>query len=404
MRQKYKFPEGFLWGASSSAHQTEGNNTNSDWWAWENSQKREAELRAKGLEPEKYKSGTATDGYNRFDEDFALANTLKHNATRISLEWARIEPKEGQFNEEAFMHYEKVLQSAKFYGLKTFVTLHHFTNPLWFAKKGGFENIENVQFFIRYASKVAERLHENVDFWLTINEPEVYCLLSYLQGVFPPQKKSFRLARRVAKNLILAHNFSVREIKFFSRSPVSLAFHLSHVVANGLIGQFLVKMYNRWLGHYFIDQTIKFCDFIGVNYYFQHRIGRPNLGKPALNPDLKTDIGWEIHPEGLEPVLLGLKKYQKPIYITENGIADRQDYMREQFIKAHLFYAHRAIANGVDLRGYLYWSLTDNFEWEKGFGPKFGLIAVDRERNFKRQVRFSAIKFAEICWNNFLEY
>ncbi len=404
MTQKYKFPEGFLWGAASSAHQTEGNNTNSDWWAWENSQKRINQLKTKGLNPEAFKSGIAVDAFNRFDEDFALANMLKHNATRLSIEWARIEPKPGVFNEVALEHYEQVLRSAKFYGLKTFVTLHHFTNPIWFAQKGGFENRENLQYFIRYASKMARRLSENVDFWLTINEPEVYTLLSYWQGVFPPHKKKVWSALKVAKNLVLAHKFAVREIKFHSRSPVSMAFHLSNVVANGPISKLLVKMYNRVFGHYFIDQTINFCDFIGVNYYFQHQIGWPNLGKSSLNPDLKTDIGWEIHPEGLEPVLLGLKKYEKPIYITENGIADQQDHKREQFIKEHLFYAHKAIASGVDLRGYLHWSLTDNFEWEKGFAPKFGLVAVNREQNFKRQVRFSAIKFAEICWNNFLEY
>ncbi len=395
-----KFPEGFLWGAASSAHQTEGNNTNSDWWAWENSREREAELRAKGLDPEEYKSGMATDGFNRYDEDFALANMLKHTATRISIEWARIEPKEGQFNEQAFMHYEKVLQSAKFYGLKTFVTLHHFTNPLWFAKKGGFEKTENVEDFVRYAEKVAERLNEYTDFWLTINEPQIYASMSFLQGIFPPQKKNPLLAYRVAKNLVLAHNLSVPKMKFFSHSPISMAFHLADVVANTKFSQIPAKLADYFSNEYFLKHTIKFCDFIGVNYYFHHHIGWLGGRRKSLSHHIETDLGWGVHPEGLEKVLLKLKKYKKPIYITENGLADKQDLKREKFIEDHLFYAHKAILAGVDLRGYLYWSLTDNFEWEKGFAPRFGLVEIDREDLLKRRVRFSAIKYAEICDNN----
>ena len=225
-RQILKFSEGFLWGAGTSAHQTEGNNTSSDWWAWENSFKRAEGLRAKGLDPEDFKSGITCDSYNRYDEDFALAKELGHNATRLSIEWARIEPREGYFDEKAMEHYEKVLQSAKFHGLKTFVTLHHFTNPLWFSRLGAFEKKENVKYFVRYAEVAAKRLNEYVDFWLTVNEPEIYTAMGYLTGVFPPQKRSIFSAVKAVNNIILAHNLCTKII--FRQSVVWL--HLSDLL------------------------------------------------------------------------------------------------------------------------------------------------------------------------------
>jgi beta-glucosidase len=404
MTQKYKFPHGFLWGAATAAHQIEGNNTNSDWWAWEHSEKRRGDLKVQGLDPKKFESGETCDSYHKFEADFAMANNLGHNATRLSVEWARLEPKEGEFSEKEFEHYEEVLKSAKANGLSTFVTLHHFTSPIWFMTKGGFEKQKNVSFFVRYAVEVAKRLGEWVDFWLTINEPEVYSGQCYLAGVWPPQKRSLFSGYQVANNLCLAHNLASTQIKLVSPKPVSMAYHLSDLQPHGFLGEFVTSIVHKFSNEYILSRTIDNCDYIGVNYYFHHHVGIFGPRKHSHSRHEENDLGWGIHPDGLERVLLFLKKFNKPIYITENGLADAKDQKREKFIKDHLFYIHQAITKGVKVRGYLHWSLLDNFEWEKGFEPRFGLVSVDYENDLKRLPRMSALKYAEICRKNELEY
>ncbi|MBI3231652.1 MAG: glycoside hydrolase family 1 protein, partial [Candidatus Doudnabacteria bacterium] len=299
MKQTLKFPESFLWGAATSAHQVEGNNTNSDWWAWENSIKRAEGLRAKGLEPEDYKSGIACDSYNRFDEDFTLAKELGHNATRLSIEWARIEPKEGVFDEKAFDHYEKVLQSAKFHNLKTFVTLHHFTSPVWFIKNGGFINKQNINDDVRYGEAVAKRFHDYVDFWLTFNEPEIYSTHSYLLGIWPPQKTSLFSALRVIKNIIVAHNNLATKIKFYGQRPVSMAYHLADFQASSWLSEPITALVHYLANEYILKRTISACDFIGVNYYNHFHIGWLGRRRHSHSVHELTDSNWSIHPEGL---------------------------------------------------------------------------------------------------------
>lgn len=401
---KYKFPEGFLWGAATSAHQIEGNNLYSDWWAWEKSLKRQNELISQGLNPKDFESGMACDSYNRYEEDFNLAQHLGHNAHRLSIEWARIEPDEGQYSEEALDHYEKVLQSAKAHGLATFVTLHHYVNPLWFAKKGGFTKKANLHHFLAYVKLAAQRLNQYVDFWLTFNEPEIYASHSYFFGVYPPQQKKFFLTFKVLKNLIKAHNLAAEYLRLHFSKPVSMAFHLSDIQPSGFWAGPVVFLAHYFANEYVLRNTIRNCDFIGVNYYNHRHMGLFGLRRHSHSGHEVTDLGWGIHPEGIERVLLNLRKFKKPIYITENGIADSADTKREAFIKGHLYYIHRAIQKGADVRGYLYWSLLDNFEWEKGFAPRFGLIEIDREDLLRRKVRYSAIKYAEICRSNVLDY
>ncbi len=402
MIQKLKFPQGFLWGAATAAHQVEGNNINSDWWAWENSINRVEGLRAKGLDPDDFKSGIACDSYNRYEEDFSLAQQLGHNSTRLSVEWARIEPKEGVFDEKALEHYEKVLQSAKYHGLKTFVTLHHFTNPQWFFKKGEFAKKENLYYFLRYVKVVTKRLNDYADFWLTINEPELYSTATYSKSV--PQRYGLWQRFKVAKNLIEAHNQAASYIRLHLKKPVSMAYHLSDLQPLGILGGMVSGLAHRLANEYILSRTIGTCDFIGVNYYFHHHIGIFGFKKQSRSSHDLTDMGFGIHPEGLERVLMSLKKYHKPIYITENGLADARDQKREKFIKDTLYYAHKAMAAGADLRGYLHWSLMDNFEWAYGFGPRFGLVEIDREDLLRRRVRYSAIKYAEICATNELRH
>jgi beta-glucosidase len=401
--EKLIFPKDFLWGAAGSSYQTEGGNRNADWWAWEHSQKREMALEAKGLDPRGFCSGEASDFYNRYDEDFGLAQQLNHNATRFGIEWSRVEPKEGKFDEAVLDHYEKMLQSAKFHGLTVFLTLHHYTNPIWFAKTGGFGKRENIGYFLRYAKKIVARFSQYADFWITINEPELYVMQGYVVATFPPQKKNPFLALRVVNNLIKAHNQISQYIKENYPAPVSMAFNQVDLEPSGFLGEFAVRVLRYFTNSYILLRTISYCDYIGVNYYFHHHLGILGFRKHSAHKHELTDRGWGIHPEGIEPVLMSLKNFNKPIYILENGIADAKDTRREKYIKDHLYYVHKAISQGADVRGYLYWSLTDNFEWEEGHGPKFGLIEIDREDLLRRKVRFSALKYAEVCKNNYLE-
>jgi beta-glucosidase len=403
-KQILKFPEGFLWGAGTSAHQIEGNNTNSEWWAWENSVKRHNQLVAKGLNPKNFASDLACDSYNRYDEDFALAKELGHNSTRFSIEWARVEPKEGQYSEKELDHYEKVLQSAKYNGLTTFVTLHHFTNPLWFIQKGGFEKKDNIKHFIDYGVKATKRLSEYVDFWLTFNEPEIYSTHSYLAGTFPPNFHNPIKTFKVINHIIQTHNILAPKIKMYTGKPVSMAYHLSDIQPTSTYSSPLTSLIHYLVNEYILTRTINTCDFLGMNYYNHFHIGWLGRRKHSHSGHDSSDIGWGIHPEGLERLLLFLKKFNKPIYITENGIADANDTKREKFIKEHLLHVHSAIKKGVDVRGYLYWALIDNFEWAMGFAPRFGLIEVDYEDLRRRRVRYSAIKYAEICKTNELHY
>lgn len=404
MKQTLKFPQGFLWGAAGSAYQTEGNNYDSDWWSWEHSVQRAEELKKQGKDPKKYYSGIACDFYNRYEEDFGLARHLNHNAIRFGLEWSRIEPRQGEYREEVLDHYEKMLQAAKANNLQVFLTLHHFTMPFWFLKNGGFTKKENLFAFLKFAEVAAKRFGQYVDFWVTINEPEVYATHAYFLGKFPPQEKSFFTCLKVANILIDAHNQAADIVRFESRKPVGLAYHLNDFQSTGRLSEMTTALAHYASNEYILNRTIEHCDYIGVNYYNHHHIGLFGFRKHSHSNHDTTDLGWSIHPDGIERVLLNLKKYNKPVYITENGLADEKDLKREKFIKDHLYYVHKAISRGVDVRGYLYWSLVDNFEWHEGFWPRFGLIEIDRGDFLRRKVRYSATQFAEICKNNSMEY
>jgi len=401
---RLKFPENFLWGAASSAYQTEGNNIHADWWAWEHSEKRRNFVKNRRPHSEQYISGEACDFYNRFEEDFSIAKHLNHNAIRFGVEWSRIEPEEGKFDQAVLDHYEKMIKSAKANGLQIFLTLHHFTLPKWLANKGGFTKRENIPYFIKFTEIVVKQLGEYVDFWIIFNEPEVYATHTHLLGIFPPQERNVLKTWRLVNNLIMAHNLASPRIKALTGKPVSMAFHLSDLQPAGLLGGLAKSLSHFAANEYILKRTVGACDFIGVNYYEHFHVGIFGRRKHSRTGHEFTDLGWSIHPDGLGRVLLNIKKYGKPVYITENGLADERDEKREKFIKDHLYYVHKAIKQGADVRGYLYWSLTDNFEWQHGFWPRFGLVGIDRDNLLRRKVRYSALKYAEICKHNLLEY
>ena len=372
------FPAGFLFGAATSSYQVEGGNIN-DWTKW-----------SKG------DAGRACDSYNLFKKDFDLAVSLGHNAHRLSLEWSRIEPKEGEFDERELKHYEEVIKALKERGLEPFVTLWHFTLPVWFADKGGWLNKDSVVYFERYVTKVAETYkHLGIKFWVTINEPEIYTLNSYIRGIWPPGKKSLLYYRPVNNKLIKAHKSAYSIIKkIVPYSEIGIAKNNSYFESHGRNpwNKFIKVFADKHWNNYFLSRIKDQSDFIGLNYYFHNRINwwfNRNENKSV------SDIGWEIYPEGLYRVLLDLKLYNKPIYITENGLADSEDKKRGDFIKDHLNFALKAMKDGVKLRGYFHWSLLDNFEWQKGFGPRFGLVEVDY-KTMKRTVRPSAKEYKKI--------
>lgn len=382
------FPKDFFWGASTSSHQVEGNNYNS-WSVWEESHENIQN------------SGIAADQYNRYEEDFDLAKQLGHNAHRLSLEWSRIEPEEGKFDEKELLHYKNVLIALKDRNIEPFVTLWHWPIPVWLEEKGGWENKEIAGYFERYVQKTVECLKEDAKFWITLNEPLVFTSQSYYKGNWPPQKRSLVMSIRVAHNLIKAHKLAFRAIKSIEpQLEVGIAKHVTCLEAYPphLLNKLLRFFANYISNIYFLDRIKNFQDFIGINYYFHARI---NLGIGKNDDLLLSDLKWEIYPEGLYAVIKMIyNRYRKPLYITENGLADAEDRNRTYFIEESIRNMQRALEEDIDLRGYLHWSLIDNFEWAHGFWPKFGLIEIDRDNDLQRKIRKSAYRYAEIIKNN----
>ncbi len=411
-----KFPNGFLWGASTSAHQVEGGNYN-DWSEWEKQSATRLARESRGHfghlpswefsrreaeEPDNYLSGTACDHYHRYEEDFDLAQSLGHNAHRFGIEWSRIEPAEGVFDMEAIGHYQSVIRALRERNMEPFVTLWHWTLPLWLAEKGGIAHPDFPRYFSTYTEVIAKALGREVRFWITLNEPEVLASHGYLKGAWPPQKKNILTFYHVLKNLIAAHQLAYHTIKKYDTDcQIGIAKHqvVFEVARDTVINTLLKKIAHSLWNEWFLNQIKDSQDFIGLNFYNRNVIDN-GFGK---NPNKRvTDFGWEFHPESLFQALMDLKRYQKPIYITENGLADARDTMREEWIWKSVYAVRKALSHDIDIRGYLHWSLLDNFEWDKGYWLRFGLIAVDR-KTMKRTIRPSAYTYARICRSNQIE-
>lgn len=403
------FPKDFLWGAATASHQVEGNNYN-NWSEWEkaNAERlaRESEqsfwwnphwkkFEAEATDPANYLSGTACDHWNRYTEDFDILKDLGLGAYRFSIEWSRVEPEEGKFNEAALEHYRTMIQALRTRGIEPFVTLWHWTLPLWLANQGGILAPDFQERFVRYSETVVKALGQDIRFWITLNEPDVVSGHSYWKGAWPPMKRSLRLYHRAITTLAATHNATYQSIKtLYPDSQIGIAKHniWFEATRNTLWNRFLKAIADYWWNDWFFSCVREHQDFIGLNHYNHHRIdGWYNKNENRI----QTDFGWEYYPESLYHVLLELKKYEKPIYITENGIADASDELRQKFIPAALGAVEKAMSKGVDVKGYFYWSLLDNFEWDKGYWLKFGLVAVDRDTQ-KRTVRESARQYAAL--------
>ena len=407
--QQKKFPKGFYWGAATASYQVEGGIINTDW----------AKAAAEGRVPV---AGRACDHFNRYEEDFDIAKSLGHNAHRFSVEWARIEPKEGVFNEDAMAHYRKVLESLHARGLRPYITLWHFTLPLWFSESGGFERKDSPEIFARYCAYVTSKLGDLCTDFATMNEPNVFGSNGWLRGSWPPFKRfsltdmvsitnsgrtyeseatksvaSPFIYLRVMKHLALAHNRAFDEIKKTTpHCEVSVVKHIIYFHANNNpLNIILAWFANYFWTFLFMNRVYKKCDSIGLNYYFHKKFGDTATYE-------KTDMDWDIYPEGIEFALMMLTRYKKPLYVSESGIADAKDIHRADYITRQVQAMWRAIQRGADVRGHMYWSLLDNYEWALGFEKRFGLVEIDYT-TLKRNVRPSAHVYEKICRENAVE-
>ncbi|HSX35828.1 MAG TPA: glycoside hydrolase family 1 protein [Patescibacteria group bacterium] len=405
-----KFPNDFLWGASTSSYQVEGGN-HGQWSTWEEAHAKalaknapqkygwfadwEA-IKAQATDPANYICGKGVDHYNRYAEDFALIKKLGLNTFRFGIEWSRVEPREGEWDQAAIKHYHEYIARLRKMGIEPMLTLWHWTMPEWFTNKRGFEKRRNLKYFERYVAKMSEELGAEVTYVLTLNEPNVYAALSYGQGIWPPQDKNPLHTLAVYYNLMLVHKRAYRIWK--QRNPqaqISIAAHLvnSQPASKAPTAKLLVKLVDYAWNWWYLDRIKRHVDFIGLNYYFTDYYTALGTKRNPKGP--YNDMGWYMEPRGIEPLLLKTwRRYKIPIIITENGLADAADTRRQWWIEETLASLRSLLRQGVDLRGYLHWSLLDNFEWSDGWRPRFGLVAVDRT-TMQRTIRPSAGWFAE---------
>ncbi|OGG50588.1 hypothetical protein A2763_04465 [Candidatus Kaiserbacteria bacterium RIFCSPHIGHO2_01_FULL_54_36] len=381
------FPDGFLWGASTASFQVEGGIENNDW----------AEAAREGRAPP---AGAACDFYNRYEADFDIAKGLGMNAQRFSIEWARIEPQEGKFDEAEIEHYRGVLRALHARGLTPMVNLWHFTLPQWFAERGGFLQREAPEIFARYCRFVVERLGSEAELWLTHNEPMVYTSNGYLRGLWPPFLKDPVRYLRIISKIAAAHRAAYKAMKE-ARPGISIgiAKHNIFFEANGNpFNQLLCRFTDWFWNHRFLQLIAGHQDFIGLNHYFHSKFGETRAERAAM---VRSDMGWEVHPTSLLECLRGLKRYNLPIYISEHGVADVEDKLRAAFLRNAARSVHQATQEGLPVKGYFYWSLLDNYEWAHGFTQRFGLIEVNYE-TMERTVRPSASVYKQIVEANAL--
>ncbi len=357
-------------------------------------------------------SEAAADQFNRYKSDFSMAKKLGHKLHRLSIEWSRIEPQPGKFNRKAIKHYHNVLDDLKKKGFTVMLTLHHFTNPIWFAQRGGWQSRWSIKYFERYTERVVKEYKKKVDLWVTINEPNVYASNSYLRGNWPPQKKSTLAYRRVLLNMAKAHKRAYIIIhRIQKNAEVGIAKNTFSIESYRwwLTEHFLkMKLLNYVWNHYFLRKTKGTHDFIGINYYFHTRIRKSGLFTIKTVDSREehregSDLGWELYPTGLFQSIMNMKQYDLPMYITENGLAAVNDHRRSRFLVSHVKEVYHAIRANADVRGYCYWSLLDNFEWNKGLEPRFGLIEVNYKTQ-KRTIRNSAHVYARICKDNGIDH
>jgi beta-glucosidase len=362
------FPDGFLWGTATAAHQVEGANWNNDWWAWEHTPGSPC------TEP----SGDACDHYARYPDDIALLARLGFNAYRFSIEWSRVEPEEGEYSPSQLDHYRRMLACCREHDLVPTLTYHHFTTPRWLAARGGWTDSATVDRFTRFCEHASSHLGDLVGVHCTINEPNIVALHGHLTGVFPPGVRDKSARDRATETFVAAHRKAADVIRAGPGNG-GVGLTLSMTDYQALDGG---EAYRDRIRSKMEDVYLEACrgdDFIGVQTYTRERIGaNGQLGAEAGAET--TQMGYEFYPEALEATIrrATLVTDGVPVIVTENGIGTGDDTRRVEYVTRALAGVQRCLAGGIDVRGYYYWSLLDNFEWAFGYQPEFGLIAVDR--------------------------
>jgi len=387
------FPDGFTWGTATAAHQIEGGNTNNDWWAFEHAPDSGC------AEP----SGDACDSWDRWEEDADLVAGLGFDNYRFSVEWSRIEPADGEISRAALAHYRRQCIGLRARGVEPIVTFHHFTTPRWLTQQGGWETGVAVERFGRFCALVAEALGDVMARACTINEPNIVATMGWHAGMFPPGKQDVDLARSVAVHLCDAHRLAVEAIRTAAPGvPVGLTLSMTdYQPAPG--GEQKLESIRHHAEDVFLDAT-KGDDFVGVQTYTRMLIG-PNGWSGYEDGVPVLDMGYEFYPASLGNCLRRAWDYTKgsvPLIVTENGIGTKDDGQRIDYVRQALSGVLDTIAEGIDVRGYTYWSLLDNFEWAFGYQPQFGLVGVDRE-TFLRTAKPSAAWLAAVAAANALD-
>lgn len=416
----FNFPTGFLWGTATASHQVEGNNTNNNWFFWENQP---------GRIRNGDKSGQACDWWGgRWNDDFDRAKETGQNAHRLSVEWSRIQPEPERWNEDALDVYRDMLRGLYHRGMTPLVTLHHFSEPLWLFERGGWENPETPALFEKFVRRVVEALKEYCTMWIPINEPNVFVYSAFIEGAFPPGKHSMGSAFAAMANMLRGHALAYRAIKSIQREArVGTAQHIRWMKpahdwspADKLLANLFSQNFNQSFLDALVDGRLNFMfkstrvpeaigtqDFVGLNYYTRELVSfnllRPNdfFASRYYAPNaLLSGTGFLAHePQGLFEVLKWAQRYRLPILITENGVEDADDHIRPRYLVEHLHQIWRAIQYNWPLKGYFHWSLVDNFEWERGWSQRFGLWGLDVSSQARIR-RPSVDLYAAICKEN----
>jgi beta-glucosidase len=415
------FPDDFRWGTATSSHQVEGDNDANDWWAWE---------AQPGHVRDGTRSGRAAEWWaGRAEEDLARARGLGQNAHRLSLEWSRLEPEPGRYDDRAFDRYAEILQAARACGLTLMVTLNHFTLPRWVAERGAWLYNGITDAFVGLARRAVLRLGPHVDLWCTQNEPNVLALMAYAQPSWPPGLGDMSAAFRALSNLLTAHARAYREMhRVAPASKVGIVVNMpvldpasdrlpdravarlqdwafSAAMLRAFETGVLLPPLTPWPKR--ISGLKRAFDWFGLNYYGRYHVafdvsaGRELFGRRVHTRTVHTEWNdWgEPYPRGLEAQLVRLGRLRTPLYVTENGIMDAADALRPEFLQSHVSAVAAALARGSMVRGYFHWSLLDNFEWSEGWSAPFGLHALARETQV-RTLRESGRLYAEICRSN----
>jgi beta-glucosidase len=415
----YYFPEGFLWGTATAAHQVEGRNPNNTWTAWEQEQERIVDGQ---------KSGSACDWWGgRWQEDFDRAQATYQNAHRLSIAWSRIQPAPDRWDENALDRYREMLRGLRSRKMTPMVTLHHFSEPLWVAEMGGWENEAVIDLFAEFVRKSVEALQPYCNLWVTINEPNVFMVSAYVEGVFPPGKKDLKIAMRVMQHMIRAHALAYHVIhdlqpeaqvgaalNYRGFEPATFlpvdhwAAKVFHTLFNDLFPRTIKDgVFNTVVKKERIPEAVGTQDFLGINYYsndivrfdlFAHKemFVHRHYPKDAL---LSENGFIANQPEGIAESVRWGSQFGVPMIITENGVEDSQDALRPRYTLEHLHALWKVINDNYPVKGYFHWSLVDNFEWERGWTQRFGLWGLNIETQARIR-RPSVDMYAEVCKTN----